>query len=313
MAARPGIIPLRPLRLGDVFDGAFRAIRYAPAVMFGLTALVAILTQVLTVVIDFFAPISLADTSSIFSGLADSDLAGAALDSDQFLSDLQNQLLATLIVSALGALAAIVLSGLLTFAVSRAVIGHKTSVAQAWAGIKSRIVPLLGLTLLTGLLMVAPIAVLVAIAVVLATVAEAAAWVFVLLAVLGSLVLMPWLYIRFLLAPAALVLEGQGVFKSLKRGWNLAAGCFWRLFGTMLLTLTLVGVATAIIALPLTAIGAVVSASWAPGLLLASALATVVTTTLATPFQAGVTALLYIDSRIRREALDVSLARAAAE
>ena len=41
------------------------------------------------------------------------------------------------------------------------------------------------------------------------------------------------------------------------------------------------------------------------------ALATLVSQTVVLPFTAGIVALLYIDRRIRREALDIELARAA--
>ena len=44
---------------------------------------------------------------------------------------------------------------------------------------------------------------------------------------------------------------------------------------------------------------------------LAGALGTLVSQTVVIPFTAGIVALLYIDRRIRREALDIELARAA--
>ena len=37
-ALQPGIIPLRPLGMGEIYDGAFRAVRANPRVMFGLAA-----------------------------------------------------------------------------------------------------------------------------------------------------------------------------------------------------------------------------------------------------------------------------------
>ncbi|MEK8228082.1 hypothetical protein NKG05_21340 [Oerskovia sp. M15] len=39
-ASKPGIIPLRPLSLGEIFDGAFGAIRSNPKVMLGMSATV---------------------------------------------------------------------------------------------------------------------------------------------------------------------------------------------------------------------------------------------------------------------------------
>src|ERR1035438_3501001 len=39
-AHKPGIVPLRPLQLGDILDGAIKAIRFNPKSMVGLSAIV---------------------------------------------------------------------------------------------------------------------------------------------------------------------------------------------------------------------------------------------------------------------------------
>ncbi len=44
---KAGIVPPRPLELGDIFGGAFRAVRYAPLTMFGLTLVVLMIAQLL--------------------------------------------------------------------------------------------------------------------------------------------------------------------------------------------------------------------------------------------------------------------------
>src|SRR5690625_5811706 len=44
---RPGIIPLRGLRLAEVLDGAFKAIRHNPKVMFGVTLPVAVIAALM--------------------------------------------------------------------------------------------------------------------------------------------------------------------------------------------------------------------------------------------------------------------------
>ncbi|WP_250285911.1 glycerophosphoryl diester phosphodiesterase membrane domain-containing protein [Frankia sp. CiP1_Cm_nod2] len=45
-AEKPGIIPLRPLAVGEILDGAFAALRRSPAVMIGLTFGVTTATQI---------------------------------------------------------------------------------------------------------------------------------------------------------------------------------------------------------------------------------------------------------------------------
>ena len=46
---KPGIIPLRPLGVGEILDGAISSIRAQPRLMLGLSAVVAVITQVLIV------------------------------------------------------------------------------------------------------------------------------------------------------------------------------------------------------------------------------------------------------------------------
>jgi hypothetical protein len=48
---QPGIIPLRPLTLGDIFNGAVRYIRANPKATLGLTAAVVIVTQILALIL----------------------------------------------------------------------------------------------------------------------------------------------------------------------------------------------------------------------------------------------------------------------
>src|ERR671918_262293 len=46
-AVKPGVIPLRPLGVGEILDGAVTTIRRNPGPMLGLSAIVAIVTQLL--------------------------------------------------------------------------------------------------------------------------------------------------------------------------------------------------------------------------------------------------------------------------
>ena len=45
--AQPGVVPPRPLNFGDILGGAFRAVRFAPMTMFGLTLVVLMIAQLL--------------------------------------------------------------------------------------------------------------------------------------------------------------------------------------------------------------------------------------------------------------------------
>src|SRR6478672_6895073 len=48
---KPGVVPLRPLGLGDFFDGAFKTIRRNPRAMVGLAALVTTAFMVVPVLV----------------------------------------------------------------------------------------------------------------------------------------------------------------------------------------------------------------------------------------------------------------------
>jgi hypothetical protein len=132
---------------------------------------------------------------------------------------------------------------------------------------------------------------------------------FAVLAVVVSI----WLYVRFLLLAApALVLEGAGVRASVRRARDLSRGQFWRLFGIWLLTGVVAGVVgqvigTAFAALGLLALFAVGGTEGGLLYILSQLLSQVLVGTLTTPFTSAVTALQYVDQRIRKEGLDVAL------
>jgi hypothetical protein len=136
-----------------------------------------------------------------------------------------------------------------------------------------------------------------------------------LLLVLG--LLMTFVHYRyFLLAPAAMVLERTTVPTALRRAGRLSRGQWWRLFGIQLLTALVVGIVGEVVAVPLgLLVGAapllVAGSSGALFAVLVSYLSQILVSTVTTPFTAGVTALQYVDQRIRKEALDVELIAAA--
>ena len=97
------------------------------------------------------------------------------------------------------------------------------------------------------------------------------------------------------------------------------AGAWWRTFGIYLLGSILAAIVSSVIAIPFALVGTVLSvvslsggdSSTPIGYYLGLSLATLVSTLVVIPFTSGVVALLYIDRRIRREALDIELSRAA--
>lgn len=94
-------------------------------------------------------------------------------------------------------------------------------------------------------------------------------------------------------------------------------GSWWRVFGILLLATLIAGVASSVLSVPFS-IGNAVAEFGIPDATLRSIatgaltfLGTVLASTLVVPFTIGVTALLYVDLRIRREGLDLKLQTAA--
>ncbi|SOD64921.1 Membrane domain of glycerophosphoryl diester phosphodiesterase [Streptomyces zhaozhouensis] len=308
LAPKPGVVPLRPLTLGELFDGAVSTARAHWRTVLLISLGIAIVTQVAaTIAMRLF----LSDSEGLDALENNPDPTDEELR--QALGDLAAFTSVTGIVTLLGSVLA---TAMLTMVVSRAVLGRGVTLEEAWGDSRSRLLPLLGVVLLVPLLAVLAVAVP-AFALALTGSAGLAA-----LGVVGGAVLAVWLYVRLSLAAPALMLERQGVIASLRRSAKLVEGTWWRIFGIQLLMLLLVVVVSGVIEFPATAIAGFIDGEGTSSLtgdigdmtwtyLILSGIGAVIAATLTLPISAGVTALLYIDQRIRREALDLELARAA--
>ena len=305
---KPGIIPLRPLRLGEFLDGAFGALRSNPRIMLGLTAVVisaavAVATAAMVLLANRFQ-----GTFVEFFGLDELDLAD-----DMHMVQMQLGPYATGFVMMF---VLPLITGLLITSVSRSVIGQKASLQQIWDLTKRKFGPLLLLTLLMGLAVTIAFVAFVVLIVVLAGAVNG--WVAALFGILGGLglvVALVWIAIRTLLVAPALVLEDARFWPAFKRSWLLSRGSFWRLLGIYLLTQIIVGVVTSVIVFPVSIVAGLLAFGSSMGSLslIVMSLGNVLTYTITTAFTAAVTALLYIDLRMRREGLDVELTAAAKE
>ncbi len=304
-----GIIPLRPLNLGEILDGAFKAVRANPTVMFGFAAIVVGAAVVLGAVIQWGVAGSLsASVNDIATQIDPTGQAG--------LADSLGGGLAQLVSIPLLTLATTVLTGALIVSVSRSVIGTKISVGELWAQHWKRILFLaLVFSPVQGLIVVLAWTALVVPVVLMGTNGQGgAALLFGAVGFLGLIAATIWFEIRTLLMPATIVLEGTTIREAITRGWTLSRGSFWRLFGINLLTAIIAGVVAQVMSVP-----AAMIATWiegpsylatGPGIAITS-IGTAVGSTLTVVFTAAVIALLYIDVRMRREGLDIELSRAA--
>jgi hypothetical protein len=316
---RPGIVPLRPLSLGEIYDGSFQAVRSNPAAMIGAAAVVVTVMTAIQLVMQVWMTGSL---GSLLETMSTGDPEQAP-DMDAVLNAVGTTSAGAAVTELVSTVALSVLSAIVIVVVGNAVLGRRTAGADLWARVRPRLLPLIGLTLLVGLITGAAVVVCLLPGVLAMFGSVVLGVLLLVVGVIAALCMYLWLDTRFALAGPALLLEEQKVIKSIGRAWRLTSRGFWRVLGIRLLTLVLVFVTTAIVSAPFQIVGMVVFGGDAadpfaalqpplPALVL-TGLGTAIAATIVYPFAAAVTALLYIDQRMRLEGLDVELARAAAE
>ncbi|MFE6613930.1 hypothetical protein [Amycolatopsis sp. NPDC057786] len=285
---RPGVIPLRPLNLTDILDGAVTAMRKYWRMVFGAAAVTAVLTAAINLV-----GLLLVDTTADLERIR--DLGPAATD-----QELMNQMLGvlggTLASSSISLFATLlgttVLTGFLTVLMGKAVLGKPVTFKEALREATPRLLPLLGLT-------------------VLYTLAIMVAAIFCLLPAIIP-------YTFWALASPAFILERGTVMEAFRRSVKLVSGMFWRVFGILLLATVISSFLASIITIPFSfsaflSIFGDLDQMYVPstGDLILQSVGTVIAQTIVGPFTALVTVILYIDQRMRREGMDIELARAA--
>ncbi|MEU3824338.1 glycerophosphoryl diester phosphodiesterase membrane domain-containing protein [Streptomyces sp. NPDC029080] len=315
-AAKPGVIPLRPLGVGEILDGAVSTMRTHWRSVLGISLVVALLTEISLVLLQGF--------------VLDDALGRTSLDSETATPDeafhaLRDTMIGTGLVTVISAAAIIVTTALITTITSRAVLGRPVSTGEAWREARPQLPKLCGLLVLLGLIVVGVIVAgaLPGLLILLGGGSDAGGTALFALGILAGTVVAVWLAVRYYLAAPALMLERQGIGKSMSRSAKLVRGSWWRVFGIQLLAALITSIVSAVVTIPFAVIGAAMSGDgmadflatdgghvgWT--FLIIRGIGSVVGTTLTLPISAGVTVLLYIDQRIRREALDLELARAA--
>lgn len=301
-APKPGIVPLRPLNMTEILDGAFAAIRWNPKTILTSSATVATISAVL-----------IATISYVVQRQARSDLhvAGSGMQ----VTASQGILLFTLygLTVLITFLADSILTGLLTVAIGQGVLGRKETLASVWRTAAPRIWRLLGMLLLIGLFSIAGLAPVIAVSLGIGLVASPAAGVIVGIVLgLAACVFAVIVGVRWQLAVPVVMLERAGPLKSLGRSWRLVRRSSWRVFGILLLTYLIVIIAVEVINVPFTLGSGGLSLLTAHtqvnvAALVIQAIGQIISGTLAAPMISGVITLLYTDLRMRREGMDITL------
>ncbi len=307
LALRPGIVPMRPLSLGDVYSGVIRAIRGNVGSTMGLAA----------------------GTTTAF--LVPMTALAAWVSRQTVMSDTQLTLgsLAGYIPSIGSWLSSILLAGFMAYVVGQGVLGRRVTPSETLGKTMRRIGALLVATVLIvgSVAVVGGLAVFLVVALGMASGSDdsgdlaIALGVLVIVPVVAVVVLVLATYFSF--TTPAIVLERLSAPRAIARSWRLVGppnrSGFWRILGIRILTSIVSGVIGQLVATPMTMmaallLGLTMSESMGPiylmGLTVLQGLVAMLTGILTTPFVAGVDAVLYVDARIRREALDVQLLNA---
>lgn len=257
--------------MNEIFRGTVATLRSHAAVLFGGAFVVTALAELASLAI-LPEPRSL----PVISQDATPEEAFAALSEG---------LSAAALALPLAILAQLFVAGIATVVVGKAVIGKPVSFGEAWAELRPRLLPLLGLTLVVGF------------AVVLGTA----------LCVLPGI----WVLVLLSLATPALVLERTSVAHALRRSRDLVRNAWWSTFAILLVAVLLAAGLGVIVSLPFELIGGSPTGTTGDEHQIMSTIGAIAAGTVTAPISAVVIALVYIDRRIRTEGLAVELARAA--
>ena len=306
-AHKPGAMPLRPLSLGDIYDAAFRIIRFNPKATVGSAVLVSVVVMsipvLLTALLTWTVGTALDTTGNLDTTASDSEQIGA---------------IGSLAALGLGALllqvGLIFVTGMVAHVTNAAAIGRRLSLGEAWAATRGKRWRLLGLTLIINVMWLAMLAAYVVVWVLLAVSVNDALplVIFGLVSVPIFVVGMAFFWIRVYYLPApVLMLEEVGIFGAIGRGFRLTRRQFWRTFGIALLTIMIASIAGYMLAFPVSLVGQIFTFATPDyatlALVVTQAVSTVISSAFVAPFSAAVASLQYLDQRMRKEAFDVEL------
>ena len=314
---KPGLVPLRPLELGDILGGSFRVLRRNPKPTFGAALLIEGISVTLVLVV-----VGLVTFAS---------LSRLNFSEEQDTGVVQAGAIATIVLATLGATlftiaTTALLQGIIVLEVSRATLGEKQTLRDLWRRAHGRLWALIGWSLLVSAAVAAAIIVLVvAVTLTIAVAGTLGIALGVLLAVFGALTLVAlgfWIGTKLSLVSSALMIERLSLRGAITRSWTLTTGAFWKTLGIQLLVAVIINVALQVISAPLSLLSPLFLALIDPngqgqapaiglsiGLAVLATAITVVFGAIGAVVQSATSALIYLDRRIRKEGLDLQLAR----
>jgi hypothetical protein len=259
---------MRPLSVGEILDASFSAVRRN----FGGLMLCVLVVVVPIAILEVLLQVSATDNYYEFS-------TRDPFNPDQSLSN--SEILAQSIGSLLTALSATLGSAACMRMIGGAVLGEKVTARESLGFAVRRFLPLLGITILYVIAVVAG----------------------VLLCLVGAV----WTSVLFSLAVPALLFENARGTRAMGRSRALITDHWWRSFAVLVVMYILLLVVSFVLGL---LVGAVLVASSDNSDVLAAVVDIVIAIVaygLSTPLLAAAQAYLYFDLRVRKEGLDIQL------
>ncbi|MFF9842006.1 oxidoreductase [Streptomyces sp. NPDC013740] len=332
---KPGVIPLVPLTFGQLLTGAFSAYGRYWKPLVGVAA--AAYGTATAIVVG-----ALLLAWNAVSGTVDR-LSNLPKYQDPDWADLQALFVAFGCVWLVGAVCLVLATGLVhasaPVVAQEAVVGRPIGFGAVWRRAWSRLGAVLGSVFLTVLATFVPAALFVLGAGFLMAgtimgigasgsdegVGQLIAGLVIFLAALATVPFALWLWVKFSLAPAAAVIEGSGALAALRRSAALVRGSWWRVFGCTIAMGAIVAVVSWAVQQVLSILAWIPMSTMSfdpgdsPGAFLASMsglmafvlIGSFAVQAVLAPLQPLLSALLYVDQRIRKENLGPVLARAA--
>ena len=311
---RPGLIPLRPLGFGTLLWAPYQVLRRNPKATFGSALLIqAVVTLVTLVVVGSVTYFALSRVDSAPLAERDAVQAGSWV----------GIALSALIPIALSLVAGALLQGVIVLEVARATLGEKLRLVQLWRLVGRRLWPLALWTLLLSAVALLALGLVTGAVVLFVTLGGAWVYLGIILGILGVLLFIAgsaWLGTKLSLVPCLIVLERLGIRAAVRRSWSLTRGYFWRTLGVQLLVAVIINVVSQVVVTPVSILFSVATSlvdpnagfdAYLPAVILYVLVlfVSLVLGAVATVVQSATVALIYIDLRMRKEGLDLELAR----
>jgi hypothetical protein len=302
---QPGLIPLRPQTFGDFITVPFKAMRYNRGVIVGgplLFVLVAMLVGGAALWLVFTDPqLALLNPVSQLSGVRPQTIAVAALAAVALV------------------LADVFSSAIVAPGIARAILGERIALPAALRAVRARagaLLGLYGLSMLAGLVTIAPGGLVTILGAVNSDTPEIVIGVLLMLvlALPGGLVI----GVVGGVARSAVVLERQGAVAAIRRAAGVIRGRFWWSVLIVLVTGAVINLAAGAVQ-QIGSFGGLFAGALAPTQATVALIVTLVLTIFLSvisyvfiyAYMGGVYTLIYVDARIRHEGFDMDLARAA--